>query len=458
MTKALSITGAIVLVGILLAVSVAFSHNVSAQSMTGGNQGSETSGCSYGSCANIYNGAIAQLCFSDGCVNVFGAWGTFEQQSAASSTVRSARQFMSAYASWFQVWAQQVGHPGAYAALQTDPNTGMITQVSCSNGVLYAATYNINCPDGSPAPGEDPTQCSCAQGNIYACSNSCPDGSAAPGGDPTQCSCAQGNMTICAGSCPDGSTAPYGDPSRCSCAQGNVNACTNDYCPDGSPAPGDNPSQCTCAHGNTNACTGGSCPVGQFAENGQCVSSCDTGYVREGNECVFGSCPAGYTAGTDSNGDPICTFNSCPIGYVQQSGECVFQGCPIGYAQQGTQCVFQGCPQDYTQLNGLCVQSQVAAPSGDITALPLLLKTGKTSEVSWNAASVASCTVSGTNGDSWSCTGAACNATTTETTMPIENQTTYTLSCTGLDNSAMQRSVTINVAPNFCETGAPGCE
>jgi|GEM_PF-4533779 hypothetical protein len=310
---------------------------------------------------------------------------------------------------------------------------------------LGGPSYTLD-SSGMPVPCQDRTvqvPYSCSAMVEVAGSGICPDGSSAPSGDPTLCSCAQGNLSACGHICPDGSQAPKSDPNQCSCAQGNQNACHS--CPSGQ-------------SWNGSACTGGTCPSGEFTENQQCVGACDTGYVRQGNECVFSSCPSGYTQGTDANGDSICAYNTCPVGYIQQNGQCVFQGCPLGYAEQGTQCVFQGCPQGYSENSGLCVPAHTVAPSGDLIAVPILLKSGKTSEISWSAANVASCMVSGTNGDNWSCTGNACNATTTETTIPITAQTIYTLSCTGLDTSSLRQSLTISVAPNFCETGAPGCE
>jgi hypothetical protein len=227
-------------------------------------------------------------------------------------------------------------------------------------------------------------------------------------------------------------------------------------CSDGSPAPNGDPNQCTCAQGDQNACEN-SCPSGQTWNGTQCVAGCQTGYVLQNGECVFSECPLNYTQSVDANGNPICILNQCPLGYVLQNGQCVFQSCPVGYTQQGTQCVFQGCPSGYVMQGNFCVPITVQAPSADIIAVPSLVKQGQTSNISWNASGVSACSISGTNGDNWSCTGGACAATTTERSSIIQSQTIYSLSCTGLDASTLKQSVTVSVVPNFCETGAPGC-
>jgi hypothetical protein len=227
-------------------------------------------------------------------------------------------------------------------------------------------------------------------------------------------------------------------------------------CRDGSPAPNGDTNQCTCAHGNQNACQN-LCPTGQIWNGTQCVPGCETGYLLQNGECVFDQCPLNYTQSADQNGNPICVFDQCPVGYLLENGQCVFQSCPVGYMQQGTQCVFSGCPSGYTKQGNFCVPVTIQAPAADIVAVPSLVKQGQRSNISWSATGVSACAIAGTNGDSWSCVGAACNATTTERSEAIQAQTIYSLSCTGLDSSSLNQSVTIGVVPNFCETGAPGC-
>jgi hypothetical protein len=76
---------------------------------------------------------------------------------------------------------------------------------------------------------------------------------------------------------------------------------------------------------------------------------------------------------------------------------------------------------------------------------PSILPEGSTTNVHWNISNVASCSVTGSNGDSWSSTS------DTEISSAIFQQTTYTLQCTGLDGSSILESVMVNVVPLFQE-------
>ena len=185
-------------------------------------------------------------------------------------------------------------------------------------------------------------------------------------------------------------------------------------------------------------------------------------YTLQNGECIFNGCPVGYTQSTDANGNPICIFNSCPAGYTQSTDAngntiCIATSCPLGYVLQNGQCIFQGCPPGYTQQGTQCILIPTAPPAGDIVAVPSLVDTGRTSNISWSASGVSACTISGTNGDGWSCSAAGCNATTTKTSSAIKGQTVYTLSCMGNDGSQLTDSATVSIVPNFCEPGAPNC-
>jgi len=103
----------------------------------------------------------------------------------------------------------------------------------------------------------------------------------------------------------------------------------------------------------------------------------------------------------------------------------------------------------YSCSNGACVPPP--APQGDlsggaaIAVSPSIVQTGTGTVVSWSVQNVSSCSVTGTNGDSWS------GASGTEPSKPIINQTIYTLSCTGLDNSNFTQTATVNIIPIFQE-------
>jgi hypothetical protein len=83
--------------------------------------------------------------------------------------------------------------------------------------------------------------------------------------------------------------------------------------------------------------------------------------------------------------------------------------------------------------------------SGHLQVNPSILPEGSTTTVHWNISNVASCSVTGSNGDSWS------GATGSHTSAAITQQTNYTLSCTGLDGSSINESQMVDVVPLFQE-------
>jgi hypothetical protein len=89
-----------------------------------------------------------------------------------------------------------------------------------------------------------------------------------------------------------------------------------------------------------------------------------------------------------------------------------------------------------------------------LQVLPVLIQTDRTVQVFWNVSNVTGCTVLGTNGDSW--TGDS-SPSSGETSSLIKQTTIYKLHCPGYNGSPINDTKTVNVAPTFCEKGAPGC-
>jgi hypothetical protein len=170
------------------------------------------------------------------------------------------------------------------------------------------------------------------------------------------------------------------------------------------------------------------CPPGQTLAGGVCTNLCPAGYLFQNGGCIYGSCPTGY---------------------VQQGSACIFSGCPSGYVLQGTQCVVQtsqnqctalpycsgarlldGCSDalirtcDWGCNQGTC--NPIPSPAATLSAVPLLVHQGLTSVISWTSTNAASCSVAGSNGDSWTD-----KSSTGKTSLPINGQTTYTLHCAG---------------------------
>jgi hypothetical protein len=88
-------------------------------------------------------------------------------------------------------------------------------------------------------------------------------------------------------------------------------------------------------------------------------------------------------------------------------------------------------------------------PDATLKAVPALVHSGAVTTVSWTSQNTTSCTVHGTNGDSW--TGTSSSG---KTSTPIIGQTTYTLHCNalaGVTPSSIDKSVIVNIVPTFNE-------
>ncbi len=237
------------------------------------------------------------------------------------------------------------------------------------------------------------------------------------------------------------------------------------------------------------------------------VGECDSVPCSASSAPGACQCPAGYRS-TAAGGRAICIpecsgsgcapSGGCPTGYVFDRSQCVFSGCPAGYTLSGTQCVANRCSDSYAcrgddlyhtdaNCNAAFVEScafgcggssclgppspeftpfDATSPSGGFRASghlqvhPTLVKSGDTSQVYWNVSKVSDCTVTGTNGDSW--TGPF-SGTAGKTTGHISNQVTYTLTCYYLSRSssdgvggprgaqAFSEQATVNVVPFFQE-------
>jgi hypothetical protein len=189
--------------------------------------------------------------------------------------------------------------------------------------------------------------------------------------------------------------------------------------------------------------TSARCPATLVVSGGMCAE----GEILRGRDCV----------------------SQCPVGYTYQNGSCVFSACPSGYVKRDNKCVRSTeCTTpprcDGNDLVNSCTGDTIStcdwgcaagackaapAPSATLKAVPLLVHSGGTTSVSWSAFKVASCTVRGTNGDSW--TGKASDG---KTSSAISGQTIYTLHCNGYAGAnppSIDKSVIVNIVPTFNE-------
>lgn len=84
--------------------------------------------------------------------------------------------------------------------------------------------------------------------------------------------------------------------------------------------------------------------------------------------------------------------------------------------------------------------------AGSLVVKPTLVHPGDTVAVTWTATGVLDCTVTGTNGDTW--TGLL---NSTKTSGAIRAQTTYSLRCPTSDGAAITASTMVNIIPSFQE-------
>ncbi|MBI5004413.1 DUF5320 domain-containing protein [Candidatus Kaiserbacteria bacterium] len=141
--------------------------------------------------------------------------------------------------------------------------------------------------------------------------------------------------------------------------------------------------------------------------------------VPNSNVCMDGQTIRHYNADCTYT-DAICQFAS------------------YGYGCSGNACLVPPSPGE-------------GSVPGGITATPRLVRTGNTVQVSWDVASAdpASCTVTGSNGDFWNGL-----ASSTKTSSPITEQTTYLLHCNGsaVNILTYDAQAVVNIVPTFKET------
>lgn len=88
-----------------------------------------------------------------------------------------------------------------------------------------------------------------------------------------------------------------------------------------------------------------------------------------------------------------------------------------------------------------------AAPDLTLRAVPSLVRSGDTTIVNWSATNVSSCTVQGTNGDSWDGVTSPVGG---EASRPIIGQVKYTLTCL-TDSGVHKKDAIVNILPTWKE-------
>lgn len=185
-----------------------------------------------------------------------------------------------------------------------------------------------------------------------------------------------------------------------------------------------------------------------------CISMSGSGYgvTYNASSGAFG----GYAWGDTNVGwvdfSQVSTAASCQNlqGDNYCNGNSIYQ-----HDVQGNACLISTCT--YGCQSGECVpppSPQGAFSDGSALQLtPSIVPKDQTINVSWSIENVqGTCSVVGTNGDSWqSNADGSGNSAGSQTSSVITQQTIYTLTCTGIDSSHYTESHTVNVIPAFRE-------
>lgn len=162
-------------------------------------------------------------------------------------------------------------------------------------------------------------------------------------------------------------------------------------------------------------------------------------------------------------------WGSYVVGWLDFSAATAPLRCTAAYSCSGTQTILYTTPFCQTSTYATCTAPTFCSegssaclypqPSfvvttgltGHLQVIPQLVSSGDTTQVHWNVDDVVSCTVTGTNGDSW--TGLSAG-TAGQTSSPIVAQTTYTLSCAAyptITPPTVTETATVNLIPIFEE-------
>jgi len=161
-----------------------------------------------------------------------------------------------------------------------------------------------------------------------------------------------------------------------------------------------------------------------FAQTNYAICAPSTAYTCTGadNNTIRRTDTDAYCEDTITDGPTCISPEFCSVG----AATCLYD--PIGFVPSSG-----GGANDFT---------------GHLEVRPSLVPRGATTKVYWNVENVESCTVEGTNGQSW--TGAS-SASGGEVTGAINQRTTFTLSCTGGGETSITESASVNIVPVFQE-------
>lgn len=121
------------------------------------------------------------------------------------------------------------------------------------------------------------------------------------------------------------------------------------------------------------------------------------------------------------------------------------------------QCVsatfFATCAPGVCSLGACVYDDAEPEPVADLRAVPSIVRSGETAKLFWSSENALSCAVRGdvvdmAGGGAWEALASPGGGVTTS---PIEERTTYTLTCVGEGDATVQKSAVINILPVFEE-------
>jgi len=167
-----------------------------------------------------------------------------------------------------------------------------------------------------------------------------------------------------------------------------------------------------------------------------------------GASSTYGTCSAG-TVYSCTNPDSSGIYRT--IVQTVTNGSCA-------QTVTNTSCT---APQFCTPGVSTCVtppptDSPTGSLTGHLTAKPNLVPYNATTTIYWGLVNVNSCTVTANDGTSWTGTFSATSSCPTKynggcQTLPITQQTTFTLTCTDFNSQPYKETATVNVLPQFQE-------
>jgi hypothetical protein len=169
-------------------------------------------------------------------------------------------------------------------------------------------------------------------------------------------------------------------------------------------------------------------------------TACEGGYAQTGNGSMNGA--SGFHGGTIVTESAACQIEETRT-TRNQGNNCAV---PLTDVVQTTTDIAALNSQS-NSVSGIdqLTAFRVSMIAANIYAKPTLVRSGGTSVIKWQSRETTACTVTATNGDTWEGTSGE------KTSGIIENETTYTLTCTAFNGQTVTDQATVTIIPVFQE-------